>query len=306
MNGGGFLSDFKNAFNRPNNQHIQLIIINAVFFVLLGVLRVIIDHSLLSSGSVVLEYTALPSNLEAFIYKPWTLITYMFTHIGFFHILFNMLLLYWFGRIIVEFLGGTKVLILYVLGGLSGGLFYLLLYNVLPFYGSVVDISILFGASAGVLAVVVGAATYFPDYTLHLLFIGPVRIKYIALVAVILSFVQSTGGNAGGELAHLGGALIGFVYMKQLQKGNDWGGWIISFISFIKSFFVKQSNIKVSYKKGASASKSRTQSTKTTAQTSSSKASQDEIDAILDKISERGYESLTKEEKQKLFNASKK
>ena len=102
MNGAGILNDFKNAFNRTNNEHIQLIIINVFFFVLLGVLRVFIDHSLLSEGSVVLEYVALPSNLDAFIYKPWTLLTYMFTHFGFMHILFNMLLLFWFGKIIIE------------------------------------------------------------------------------------------------------------------------------------------------------------------------------------------------------------
>lgn len=304
MTGGGFLDDFKNAFNRPNSAHIQLIIINVAFFVLIGVLRVLIDHSLSGGFSVVLSYVAMPSNLETFITRPWTLITYMFTHIGFFHILMNMLLLYWFGRIVSEFLGSAKVIILYVLGGLAGGLLYLLLYNLLPLYSSVVDISILFGASAGVLAVVVGAATFLPNYTVYLLFFGPVRIKYIALVAVVLSFIQSTGGNAGGELAHLGGALIGFVYIKQLQSGNDWGSWIMSVIAFFKSFFVRQPNIKVSYKKGAESK--RRSSTSPKASSSSSRASQEEIDAILDKISERGYESLTKEEKQKLFNASKK
>lgn len=303
---GGFLDDFKNAFSRPNNAHAQLIIINVIFFVLIGMLRVFIDHALASGGfTSVLSFVAMPSNIETFLYRPWTLITYMFTHIGFFHILMNMLLLYWFGKIVTEFLGGAKVIILYVLGGLAGGLLYLLLYNLLPLYRSVVDLSILFGASAGVLAVVVGAATFLPNYTIHMLFIGPVRIKYIALVAVVLSFIQSTGENAGGEIAHLGGALIGFLYIKQLQRGHDWGSWIMTVLTFFKSFFVKQSNIKVSYKKHA-APKSRTTTTSRATSTASSRASQEEIDAILDKISERGYESLTTDEKQKLFNASKK
>ena len=303
MNSGGFISDFKNAFNRPNSQHTQLIIINVICFFLIGILRVIIDHTLLAKGSKVLEYLAMPSNPDELLYKPWTILTYMFTHAAIFHILFNMIVLYIFGRIIVDLLGGAKVVNLYVLGGIAGGALYVLLYNILPFYDPVKDISVLYGASAGVMAVAVGAATYWPDYTINLLFIGPVRIRYVALISVLLSFIQTTGDNAGGEIAHLGGAILGFAYMKQLQKGRDWGSWISATLSFFKSFFVKQPNIKVSYKK----SKTSAPKSSRRAETSSGyNASQDEIDAILDKISEKGYESLTKDEKQKLFNASKK
>ena len=257
-----------------------------------------------------MSFLMMPSSLDVFLQQPWSIITYFFTHEGFFHILFNMLFLYWFGQLVQEYLGSDKVISLYVLGGLAGALFYLLIYNISPYFADHVERSMMLGASAGVYAIVVGAATLMPNYTFFLLFFGPVKIKYIAIFYIILSFASVTGQNAGGELAHLGGALIGFIYIKQLQKGNDWGGWITWFRRFIRSFFVKSSNIKVSYKKRSSkkekAKTTTTTSTTSTTRTTSSKASQDEIDAILDKISERGYESLTKEEKEKLFNASKK
>jgi hypothetical protein len=144
----------------------------------------------------------------------------------------------------------------------------------------------------------VGAATLLPDYTFFLLFLGPVRIKYIAAVYIFISFLGTTGANAGGNLAHLGGALMGFVYIKQLQAGVNWGGWVTVTLDWIKNLFKPQAKVKVTYRKTESKSKSKA--------AGSSKASQEEIDAILDKISDRGYESLSKDEKEKLFNASKK
>jgi len=243
----------------------------------------------------------MPSNINKFIVKPWTLFTYMFVHVGFFHILFNMIFLYWFGGLIQGYLGSAKVISLYVIGGIAGGIMYILIYNTLGFYAERVDMSNLIGASAGVFAVVVGAATLMPNHTFFLMFIGPVRIKYIALLFVFLSFYQITGSNAGGELAHLGGAIVGFFFIKQLNQGVDWSKSVMGVIGFFKSFLVKQSKIKVTYSSGKSKLKDRRAS-----KSKSAKTDQEEIDNILDKISQAGYESLTKEEKQKLFNASKK
>ena len=152
------------------------------------------------------------------------------------------------------------------------------------------------GASGAIFAIMVGAATLLPDYTFFLFFLGPVRIKYIAAFYIIMSFIGTTGYNAGGNIAHLGGALIGFVYIKQLQAGVNWGGWITSFIDWVKNLFKPRAKVKVTYRKAEPKEKS----------SSPKKASQEEIDAILDKISDRGYESLSKDEKEKLFNASKK
>jgi len=300
--GGGILEEFKNVYNRGNNAHIQLILINLVVFLVLIISNVFLDLLMGTEAfESVLTQLAMPSNINKFIVKPWTLVTYMFVHLGFFHILFNMLFLYWFGKLIQEYLGSAKVISLYVIGGIAGGIMYILLYNTMGFYADRVDSSILFGASAGVFAVVVGSATLMPNYTFFLLLIGPVRIKYIALFYVILSFASITGSNAGGELAHLGGAMVGFFFIKQLNQGVDWSKSVMGVVGYFRSFFVKQSKIKVAYSSGKSKPKDRQVN-----KSKSTKTDQEQIDNILDKISQSGYESLTKEEKQKLFNASKK
>jgi len=296
------LDDFKNAWNKPNNSLVQIIIINAVVFVAVNVLAVILR---LSGNAdifdLIISKLFLPANIDKLVTQPWSLITYFFVHQDFFHVLFNMLFLFWFGRIILEFLGSKKVISLYVLGGLAGGIFYIIMYNLVPFYAGGVEVSKMLGASAGVFAIVVGAAVFMPDYTLFLLLLGPVKIKYIALVYVLLSFFSITGSNAGGELAHLAGAGMGWLYISQLKSGNDIGGWVIGFINWVKSFFVAQPKIKVTHKANKKSGRAASSGTKS----SPSKPDQAEIDAILDKISHSGYDSLSKEEKQKLFNASK-
>lgn len=301
-----FLDDFKNAWNRPNNALPQIIIINVVIFLVLAVLNV---FSALSGIDFIFEFIydqfTIPPRIEEFILRPWTLLTYAFAHSlsGIFHILFNMLVLYWFGKLVVEYLGNQKLINLYVLGALAGGILYLLVYNLIPFYMERSGFNGMVGASAAVYAITVAAATLVPNYTFYLLFFGPIKIKYIAAFYLVISFLGSVGANAGGNIAHLGGALMGYVYIKQLQNGTDWGGWISGALSFFKSFFVKQDPIKVSHKR---ASTKRPASSQSSRNTGTNIADQAEIDRILDKISQSGYDSLSKEEKQKLFNASKK
>ncbi len=302
------LDEFKQAFHRYNNGHVQLIIINVAIYVVLGVLMVLLMITGLEDFfRVVHNQFSMPARFSEFITRPWTLITYMFAHdlTGILHILFNMLILYWFGRLFVEYLGSDKLIAVYLLGGLVGGLAYLGAYNTIPFFKDMmvtdqgVPIHIeMVGASAAVNAVVVATATLLPNYTFFLLFFGPVRIKYIAGIFVFLSFLGSVGGNAGGNIAHLGGALIGFLYMKQLQAGVNWGGWITVTLDWFRDLFKPRPKVKVTYRKDAYSA--------TRAAGGKSSVSQDELDAILDKISAGGYESLTKEEKEKLFNASKK
>jgi membrane associated rhomboid family serine protease len=297
----GLLDEFKNAFRKPENGLVQLILINVIVFVTLIILNVVLTLS--GAGNIyhlILRQLMLPADFEVFLSRPWTLITYFFTHEGFFHILFNMLFLYWFGRLISEYLGNKRLISLYVLGGLAGGVTYMLIYNLLPYFHEQIPIALMLGASAGVYAVVVGAATLMPDFTFFLLFLGPVRIKYIALFYVFLSFAQTVGTNAGGNLAHLGGALIGFIFIRQLQKGNDIGKPVNKTLYFFQNLFKPRPKIRVSYKKQDKNSSNNALGGKP------NKPKQDEIDAILDKISAKGYESLSKEEKQKLFNASKK
>jgi membrane associated rhomboid family serine protease len=291
--------EFKNAFQRPNNGHIQLIIINVAVF---AILAVILVFSRLSGFpwffEVIHEQLAIPALFSTFISKPWTIITYSFVHdlSGIFHILFNMLAFYWFARLIVEYLGNDKLIALYFLGALAGGVLYLTVYNTIPFYSSRNGLTQMVGASAAVYAVLVAAATLLPDYTFFLLFFGPVKIKYIALIYIVISFLGSVGENAGGNVAHLGGALMGYVYIKQLQAGVNWGGWITAVLDWVKRLFKPRPRVKITYRK--------TEPKKNA--NPFTKATQAEIDAILDKISDRGYESLSKDEKEKLFNASKK
>jgi membrane associated rhomboid family serine protease len=299
------LEEFKNAFQRYNNAHVQLIIINVVIFMLMGVLYVVAKITGIPDlFLIVYDQFTLPSVIGEFIKEPWTLFTYSFAHyfryqppgdIGIFHILMNMLVFYWFGRLFVEYLGSDKLIALYLLGGLTGGLLYIGMYNTIPYF--MAQPSTLVGASAAVFAVVVAVATLLPNYTFFLLFLGPVRIKYIAAFYVVISFLGSVGSNAGGEIAHLGGALMGFIYMKQLQSGINWGSWITVTIEWFKDLFKPRSRVKVSYRKEDTAQQK---------PKGKPAVSQDELDAILDKISAGGYESLTKEEKEKLFNASKK
>ena len=305
MMNNSILDDFKNAWNKPNNALIQIILINIIVFLSLLILKVFL---VLGGGEniyrAIITKLMLPADLGTLLIQPWTILTYFFTHEGFLHIIFNMLFLFWFGRIITEFLGSNRVISLYVLGGIAGGIFYILMYNLIPFYQDRAAGSLMLGASAGVYAIVVGAATFMPNYTFFLLFLGPVKIKYIALFYVILSFANTVGSNAGGELAHLAGAGIGFLYITQLKNGSDIGVWVIDVMDFFKSFFIRQPKIKVTHR--SEKSKKRASAKSAARNQKSTNVEQDEIDAILDKISQSGYESLSKEEKQKLFNASKK
>lgn len=300
----GIFDELKQNFKRPNNALNQLIIINAVVFVGLGLLSVIGYFSGAENlHAIVDRQFTIPPDLERFIYRPWTLITYAFSHAGFMHILFNMLALYWFGMLISQYLGSAKLINLYVLGALAGGVIFILAYNFIPALAER-GTNGMVGASAAVFAVAAAAATLLPDYRFHLIFIGPVKIKYIVLVYIIMSVLGSAGANAGGNIAHLGGAGIGFLYVRGLQAGTDFGLWIHKFLTGIQSIFKSKPKIKVTYK-----SKKSSSSFGKSNQASGGKGTdiaQEEIDLILDKISEKGYESLSKEEKQKLFNASKK
>jgi membrane associated rhomboid family serine protease len=231
------------------------------------------------------DYLLLPSYLPMLLRHFWTPITYMFMHAGIFHILFNMLWLYWMGQIFEEYLGNKRTIGVYILGGLTGAFLFVLSFNTLPlFVHSGFLGAPLVGASAAVMAIIVATATLLPDYRLSLMIIGPVKLKWLALFYVVIDFLGIAGANAGGEISHLGGALFGFLYIKQLQQGHDWVG-------FFTSLFKRRSKLKVASKNNS----------KNAAKT----PRQEEIDRILDKISQSGYDSLTKQEKEILFRASK-
>ena len=299
--------DLKRNFVTPNNALNQLIIINVVIYVILGLLSLFGEYGSDGIKTFAENQFTIPSNFMEFLGRPWTLLTYSFNHFTVIHILFNMLALFWFGRLISEYLGSAKVVNLYVLGAISGAVVYLVAYNIVP---QLVETNgIMRGASAAVFAISVASATLLPDYRFYYPIIGPVKIKYIVGIYVIISLINSSSerfdDNIGGNLAHLGGAGIGFLYIRGLQAGTDFGLWIQKFIEGVKSIFSSKPKIKVTYKKDKSKSAGSGSASNSGSSSSTTKIEQDEIDRILDKISEKGYESLSKEEKQKLFNASK-
>lgn len=308
----------KYNFNRSNNAVVQLILINVIVWALIIIPFIFLGLVSRGTAAGLMDFVGtwlmLPSDLSLLITRPWTLVTTFFLHIDLFHILFNMLWLYWFARIIQEFLGSRHLVSLYVWGGFAGGIFFLISYNVFP--ALIESNAALLGASGAVYAVVVGAATFMPDYRFNLILLGPVRIVWIAAFMVVSSYVAVGGDNAGGNLAHLGGALLGYLYISQLKKGNDWSGPLYRVFNWFRGIFNPSRRIKVSHsnysKRGGSGSRrssgsSRSQGSRVPQNGNGKSVSeQEEIDAILDKISDKGYEALTKEEKQKLFKASQK
>jgi membrane associated rhomboid family serine protease len=263
-----------------------LIGINVLIYLLVGIAGVVdkvgFDSDFIDYYSK--ELLLLPSFLPRLASHFWTPFTYMFMHAGVFHILFNMLWLYFIGQIFEEYLGNKRTIGLYLLGGLTGALFFVAAYNVFPFFAAALAGSTVVGASASVMAIIVATATLLPDYSVSLILIGPVKLKWIALFYVVIDFLSIAGPNAGGEFAHLGGALFGFIYIKQLQRGNDW-------IGAIAGIFRKKSKMKIV--------------SKNSDRNASGKPRQDEIDRILDKITESGYGSLSKQEREILSRASK-
>ena len=287
------LDNIKSKFGAATSLY-RLLAINIILFLVLMILRTFLF--ILGSDFVIFDFLveklSLPSSLSQLAFQPWSLVTYMFLHVDFMHILFNLLILYWTGSLFAEYLGNDKLWTTYVLGAIAGGLAYLIVFNLSPAFSLQVNHSHLMGASAGVIAVMVGIATMLPEYTVQLILIGPVKLKYVALVSILIYFISIPLGNAGGQIAHLGGALFGYIMIKQLKKGNDITRWL--------------SNL---FRKG-----SRRKSKMTVVRSSKpipdavyvevAISKQEAIDKVLDKINKSGFDSLSKEEKEILYNAS--
>ena len=247
------------------------------------------------------DLLALPSDTWRLLLRPWTLLTYMFTHFGFRHILFNMIVLYFSGKILMEYLGEKRLLALYIYGGIGGGLLYIILYNLSPILGE----SSMVGASAGCIAILVAGALYMPNMPVRLC--GIFEIKYWMLAAGIftLDVLNLTGSNAGGHIAHLGGAIVAFFFIRSMRQGHEWNVYLFQVIDGVRNMLFRPKSKKrrrgfsfgeSSYVKYEDVKKSKSSSQEDTAR----------MDEILDKIKEKGYDSLTKEEKAYLFKISNK
>lgn len=292
----GIWDGIKNTFRNGNNMT-RLIYINAAMFLaitLVSILGFLLNNPAISSGTI--NILAVPAALKALLLKPWTIITYMFTHKDIWHILFNMLWLYWFGRIFLEFLDQRKLTAVYFLGGISGATLYILSFNIFPAFRGIVAESSAIGASASVMAIVVAIAAYVPDYTVQLFLFGRIKIKYMALTIFVLTTLMDFSVNSGGKLAHMGGALFGYLYTVKLRQGRDISRGFNSIADFIVTLFKPRKNLRVTHKKPA-----------TDYEYNKRKADhQEQVNKILDKISKGGYDSLTREEKDVLFTESQK
>ena len=297
----GFIDDIKRSYTQ-GSMLLKLIFINIGVFVVLHVLA--LGSLLMNAGDGILQWVELPSDLGMLLHRPWTLITYMFAHYGFLHILFNMLWLYWLGRIFMEYFSPKQLTGVYLLGGLGGALLFLLAYNTLPYFRALPEQAFLKGASASVIAIVVATAVYAPDYRIGLLFLGEVPLKWVALVTVAIAVLGLDAGNVGGNIAHIGGAIVGAWFGLRIKRGRDITRPLNTAIDTVVGLFNGRSWKLPKFEKKAGA-KHNQQQAQQRPNRPADEVSEDELDKILGKIKVAGYDALTDEEKDKLFKASR-
>ena len=296
----GIINDLKRTF-KQGNIVIRLIYINVAAYILSMLLSVMFGLFKISTAEI-LRSLYLPADLLQLLRRPWTLITYMFMHADIWHLLFNMLWLYWFGKLFLYFFSAKHLRGLYVVGGLLGGGLYIAAYNILPIFSNQLYSATLLGASASVLAIAIATAVREPEYRINLMFIGPVRLKYFALFIVLFDTLSIGTSNAGGHSAHLGGALAGWWFAKGISQGRDITHWINVCIDAIGGLFNKKKRKPRKPKMKVHTTNSRTADYEYNAH---KKEKSDEVDNILDKLKQSGYSSLSDEEKRRLFEASK-
>ncbi|MDO5522954.1 MAG: rhomboid family intramembrane serine protease [Bacteroidia bacterium] len=277
---------------------VKFLFINIVVYLVIKIIGVVFTLFNIYALDLI-TFLGVPSALTPLGHRFWTPFTYMFVHEQFWHLLFNMLWLYWFGRIFLQYFSGRTLGSLYVLGGLAGAFLYILAFNTIPYFVGL-GRSWMIGASASVMAIVMGAAFFRPNVQLNLLFIGQVKIIYIAIGVFLLDFLSLGGGiNEGGHVAHIGGAIAGYIFARQYKNGRDitaWVGKMLDGLANLSKPRRKKSKLKVKYRRA-----------ETDMEYNERKHDEQvEIDKILDKLKQSGYSSLSSEEKKRLFDASKK
>lgn len=282
--------------------HLKMILINVAIFLLFLLVPTLFQFS----SSIVLDWFAMPDSFLEFITRPWTLLTYAFFHGGFRHILFNMIMLYFSGNIFLNLFNGKRFYTVYLMGAIAGALLYFIAYNIFPVYTQDIIPSNLIGASAAVIAILIFVCTYIPNQEVRV-FIFNVKLWHVGAFFVVMDLLQISGSsNPGGHIAHLGGALLGYLYASQLTKGNDIGFWFTNLMDGITDLFKSSTNKRsTSFKKVYRNPRKKQQKSGPRIFDNDKNIQQKKIDVILDKISKSGYESLSKEEKDYLFRAGK-
>lgn len=291
----GFISNLKHSFETGSILK-KLIFINVGLFLLVRLLGIALMLFNLDSFPF-MRYLQLPASLDLLLLRPWTVITYMFTHFDALHLLFNMLWLYWFGQLFLQYFNERQLGGLYLLGGLAGACFFVVGYNLFPYFRDIADFSCLMGASASVMAIVFAVSFYRKEIEINLLLIGRIKLIYLALFTLAIDLLAITSENAGGHIAHIGGALLGIWFASSYLKGKDPTRPINQVIDKIVNLGKRKPKMHVTY-----GGRSR-------ADWDYNARKQQEaanLDAILDKLKRSGYDSLSTDEKKQLFDASKK
>ena len=284
--------DALKSFFLQKNMLSRLMLINIVIWLICLFISVFTWLFNISDISFVTKLFAVPSDISALAEKPWSVFTYMFLQEQFGHLFFNMLMLYYGGKIFLQYFSEKQLLLTYIFGGLFGALFFILAFNAFPVFEDMKGHAFALGSSASVLSILIAAATYRPDYTLNLFLLGQVKMKWVAIVFVVIDFLSITKGNSGGHIAHLGGALWGFLYALMLKSDFD-----------IYKIFKKKAKIRVKTVN----SENYHRRPKTDEQYNAERAQeQEDVDRILEKIAKNGYSSLSDKEKEFLFRQSKK
>lgn len=296
----GYFQEIKNRF-RSGDTLTQLMVVNVSVFVLIQLVLLLAFFD--PTGKSFLHRIpddltlAATSSLKGMLYRPWSVITHMFTHIQFGHFLFNMIALYTMGQVFVSVKGSKALLPVYVMGGLSGYLLFALAFNLIPTFAHRHDAFVL-GASAAVMAVTTAAATLKPRQQLFLFGAIKIELRWLAVILVLLDLASvKSGVNSGGHIGHLGGAGFGYFYATQSMKGMDMGSWLSRWMDKLSSLFTRN-KMRVVSNNGRAKSDEQFNIEK--------RERQKKIDEILDKISRSGYDSLTSQEKDFLFRNSQK
>ena len=291
----GIITNLKRSFQAGSILK-KLIFINIAVFILIRLLGILLLLFNLQDFPILL-YLQLPASPTALLSRPWTLFTYMFTHFEFLHILFNMLWLYWFGELFLQVFNERQLGGLYVLGGLAGALLFVVSYNLFPYFQEVASFSFLMGASASVMAIVFAISFYRKEIEIHLLLFGRIKLIYLALFTFVIDLLAMTSDNAGGHIAHIGGALFGIWFASRYAQGKDLTAPINRLIDKLVNLGKRKPKMSVTY--GGRSNKDWEYNARKQQQAAN-------IDAILDKLKRSGYGSLSADEKKQLFDASKK
>lgn len=290
----GIFTNLKRTFQSGNILS-KLIYINVGLFILIRLASVLFMLFNVQ-GVPFLQYLQLPASPELLLFRPWTLFTYMFTHFDFLHILFNMLWLYWFGGLFLNFFSERQLGGLYILGGLAGAVLFVLAYNIFPYFQNVPSFSYLMGASASVMAIVFAVSFYRKDLEINLFLIGRIKLIYLAIFTLVIDLLAMTSDNAGGHIAHIGGALFGMWFASRIRNGKDLTAPMNRLIDWFVNLGKRKPKMRVTYKRS-----------ETDYEYNARKHQESvDLDTILDKLKRSGYESLSAEEKKRLFDASKK